>query len=91
MIETCHVFQHAIVRLPGINFAQGLSTVHLGVPLYDKVLQQHAHYCEALRECGLTLTTLDADLGSSRLHVCGGHSRAHCTQCRADAARRSQP
>jgi dimethylargininase len=62
MIETRHVFQHAIVRLPGSNFAQGLTTVHLGVPLYDKVLQQHARYCEALRECGLTLTTLDADL-----------------------------
>src|SRR5271154_2504527 len=62
MIETCHVFQHAIVRLPGINFAQGLTTVHLGVPLYDKVLQQHARYCEALQECGLTVTTLAADL-----------------------------
>jgi dimethylargininase len=62
MIETCHVFQHAIVRLPGINFAQGLTTVLLGVPLYDKVLQQHARYCEALRECGLTLTTLEPDL-----------------------------
>jgi dimethylargininase len=62
MIETRHVFKHAIVRLPGINFAQGLTTVQLGVPLYDKVLQQHARYCEALRECGLTLTTLDADL-----------------------------
>jgi dimethylargininase len=62
MIETSHVFQNAIVRLPGINFAQGLTTVHLGVPLYDKVLQQHARYCEALRECGLTLTALDADL-----------------------------
>jgi dimethylargininase len=56
------VFKHAIVRLPGINFAQGLTTVQRGVPLYDKVLQQHARYCEALTECGLTLTTLDADL-----------------------------
>ncbi len=56
------MFKHAIVRLPGTNFAQGLTTVHLGVPLYDKVLQQHARYCEALQECGLSLTTLDADL-----------------------------
>src|SRR5580704_566796 len=62
MIETPHVFQHAIVRLPGINFAQGLTTVHLGVPMYEKVLQQYARYSEALQECGLTLTTLDADL-----------------------------
>ena len=56
------MFKHAIVRLPGTNFAQGLSTVQLGAPLYDKVLQQHALYCEALRECGLKVTTLDADL-----------------------------
>jgi len=56
------VFKHAIVRLPGINFAQGLTTIHLGVPLYDKVLVQHARYCEALKECGLKVTTLDADL-----------------------------
>ena len=56
------MFKHAIVRLPGTNFAQGLTTVELGAPLYDKALQQHARYCEALRECGLKLTTLDADL-----------------------------
>jgi len=56
------VFKHAIVRLPGTNFAQGLTTVELGAPLYDKVLQQHARYCEALQECGLELVTLDADL-----------------------------
>jgi dimethylargininase len=56
------VFTHAIVRLPGTNFAQGLTSVQLGVPLYDRVLQQHAHYCDALRACGLTITTLDADL-----------------------------
>jgi dimethylargininase len=56
------VFKHAIVRLPGTNFAQGLTTVQLGVPLYDKVLLQHTCYCEALRECGLEVTMLDADL-----------------------------
>jgi dimethylargininase len=56
------VFKHAIVRLPGSNFAQGLTTVQLGVPRFDQVMQQHARYCEALRVCGLTITTLDADL-----------------------------
>ena len=55
------MFKHAIVRLPGSNFAQGLTTAHLGVPVHDKVLQQHARYCDALRECGLTITTLEAD------------------------------
>jgi dimethylargininase len=57
------VFKHAIVRLPATNFSQGLTTVQLGVPLFDKVLQQHARYCEALEECGLSLTTLAADRG----------------------------
>jgi dimethylargininase len=56
------VFTHAIVRIPGKNFAQGLTTAYLGVPRYDLVLEQHARYCEALRECGLTITTLEADL-----------------------------
>jgi dimethylargininase len=55
------VFKHAIVRLPGSNFAQGLTTVDRGAPRYDEVLRQHARYCEALQACGLTLTTLEAD------------------------------
>jgi dimethylargininase len=56
------VFKHAIVRTPGSNFAQGLTTVELGVPRYDQVLEQHARYCAALRACGLTMTTLEPDL-----------------------------
>jgi dimethylargininase len=55
------VFNRAIVRIPGANFAQGLTAARLGAPRYDGVLQQHALYCEALRTCGLTLTTLDGD------------------------------
>jgi len=39
-----------------------LTTAALGVPHYDQVLQQHACYCEALKECGLGIVTLDADL-----------------------------
>ena len=56
------MFTRAIVRLPGSNFADGLTTVDLGVPHLDQVLAQHAHYCDALRACGLELTTLDPDL-----------------------------
>lgn len=56
------MYKHAIVRTPGSNFAAGLTTASLGVPRYDDVLAQHAHYCEALKECGLSLTTLEADL-----------------------------
>jgi dimethylargininase len=56
------LFKHAIVRLPGSNFAEGLTTVDLGAPQYNRVLTQHAAYCQALRECGLAITMLEADL-----------------------------
>ena len=56
------MFQHAIVRTPGENFADGLTTVDLGKPDFTKVLAQHAVYCEALEQCGLQLVRLDADL-----------------------------
>jgi len=56
------VFKHAIVRSPGMNFAQGLTSVDLGIPRYDQVVAQHARYCEALMACGLAITTLVADL-----------------------------
>jgi dimethylargininase len=55
------LFTRAIVRIPGSNFADGLTTVDLGVPRLNRVLSQHAHYCDALRECGLDLTILEAD------------------------------
>jgi dimethylargininase len=56
------LFWNAIVRIPGSNFGKGLTTADLGVPRYDNVVQQHLRYREALEECGLTITTLDADL-----------------------------
>jgi dimethylargininase len=56
------LFKNAIVRTPGHNFAAGLTTVDLGQPQFDKVLEQHALYCEALQDCGLEITTLDPDL-----------------------------
>jgi dimethylargininase len=55
------MFRNAIVRIPASNFAEGLTTVDLGIPIYDRVLQQHLRYCEALKDCGLTITVLDAD------------------------------
>ncbi len=55
------MFTEAIVRVPGRNFDQGLTTVQLGVPRFELVLTQHAEYCAALRGCGLNVTTLEAD------------------------------
>jgi dimethylargininase len=56
------MFTEAIVRIPGRNFDQGLTTIQLGVPRFELVLAQHAEYCAALRGCGLTVTTLEVDL-----------------------------
>jgi dimethylargininase len=57
-----NMFSEAIVRVPGRNFHQGLTTVLLGVPRFELVLTQHAGYCAALRDCGLKVTTLGEDL-----------------------------
>jgi dimethylargininase len=56
------LFTRAIVCIPGHNFADGLTTVSLGTPNFDMVLAQHTQYCDALRQCGLELTTLKPDL-----------------------------
>ncbi len=55
------MFTQAIVRLPAANFADGLTTVDMGVPDFDKTLEQHRRYCEALNDCGLKLAHLAAD------------------------------
>jgi dimethylargininase len=55
------MFKYAIVRKPGQNFSKGQSTVHLGEADYQKALEQHSQYCEALKKCGLELTMLEAD------------------------------
>jgi len=55
------MFSKAIVRPPCTRFAEGLTTINLGAPNYARALQQHAAYCKALEECGLTLTRLEAD------------------------------
>jgi dimethylargininase len=55
------VFHRAIVRPPAANFAEGLTTVDLGVPDVPRALAQHVRYCEALERCGLALTHLAPD------------------------------
>ena len=56
------MFTRAIVRRPGQNFADGLTTVDFGFPEYVRVLEQWEAYCAALQACGLALTVLDEDL-----------------------------
>lgn len=55
------MFTRAIVRSPGANFADGLTSVDLGKPNYELALEQHEAYCRALEDCGLRLTRLAAD------------------------------
>jgi len=54
-------FKQALTRLPGPNFAQGLTNAQLGAPDLEIALVQHAAYCTALRRCGLDVQTLPAD------------------------------
>jgi len=51
----------AIVRKPGKNFFDGLTKANLGKPIFEIALKQHLPYCQALRNCGLVLTILEAD------------------------------
>ncbi len=54
-------FSRAIVRQPSRSFAAGLSTADEGPPDVDRALEQHARYVEALRDCGLEVTSLEPD------------------------------
>ena len=54
------MFTHAITRLPGENFASGLTTAQLGSPSYPLILAQHAAYVDVLRGLGLEVTVLPA-------------------------------
>lgn len=55
------MFTKAIVRPPGQNFGDGLTSVDLGKPDHDVALRQHEAYCAALESCDLTLIKLPPD------------------------------
>lgn len=55
------MYSKAIVRRPGSNFAKGITTSNPGNPDFEKALEQHAAYCNALKRCGLEVTVLEAD------------------------------
>jgi len=55
------MYAHAITRLPGENFADGITTSHLGRPSFPLILQQHEAYRQALRNLGLQVTVLPAE------------------------------
>lgn len=55
------MFSKAIVRMPAENFADGLTTMDLGMPDFTKTIEQHQCYCQALLQCGLKVIPLEAD------------------------------
>ncbi len=58
---TARLLTKAIVRTPGPNFAEGLTTATLGPPNLAVAQQQHEQYCRALESCGLTIIHLEPD------------------------------
>jgi dimethylargininase len=53
-------FTHAICRLPGSDFAEGITTSNQGRPDFQKMLVQHGAYVATLRSLGLEVEVLDA-------------------------------
>jgi len=55
------MFTKAICRLPDTNFADGLTSAELGIPDYEKTLEQHQVYQRVLASCGLMVNVLPAN------------------------------
>jgi dimethylargininase len=55
------MYSTALVCPPAPNFAQGLTTVKLGTPIYQRAVEQHEAYCSALERSGLTLVRMEPD------------------------------
>jgi dimethylargininase len=56
------LFTRAIVRKPGRNFAEGLTSFEGPPADFELALKQHEAYCAALERCGLGITRLESDL-----------------------------
>jgi dimethylargininase len=56
-------FAHAILRRPGENFHQGLTTSSLGMPDFTLMLEQHAAYEATLQQLGLQTIMLPSLAG----------------------------
>lgn len=52
------MFKKAIIRTPAPELIHGITTAQLGLPDYQKALEQHRAYAEALRQCDLEVTEL---------------------------------
>jgi dimethylargininase len=57
----CTRFTRAILRAPGANFADGITSSTEGAPRFEAALAQHAAYARALEGLGLAIEILPAD------------------------------
>jgi dimethylargininase len=55
------MFRNAIVRVPCPAIIDGLTSVSLGKPDYQRALEQHKAYIEALKNAGLTIRVLEEE------------------------------
>jgi dimethylargininase len=55
------MFTHAIVKKPAHSLIHGITSASLGKPVYEKALEQHAMYVDALTRCGVKVIKLNAD------------------------------
>jgi dimethylargininase len=54
-------FKYAVAKKPGSSYVNGLTSGLYGQPTIEKVYEQHEAYCQALKECGLSVTILPPD------------------------------
>lgn len=62
------MYSKAIVRKPGENFSEGLTTVNLGTPDFSIVQRQHSAYIKILSDLGLHVEVLDPVLEHPDAH-----------------------
>lgn len=55
------MFTKAIVKTPCKNLINGLTSANLDLPDYEKALDQHNQYINALKQCGLEVIVLAPD------------------------------
>lgn len=55
------MFTNAIVKTPAKSIVKGISTADLGIPIYEKALEQHQNYIEALEASGVEVKVIEAD------------------------------
>ena len=68
ILKGVNMFRHAIVRKPGANFGDGLTTSDLGAPDFKRMTVQHDAYVSTLEELGLKVFVLEPELAFPDAH-----------------------